>query len=153
VPILIALILAALAAPPASAQEDGVFVDPESPAGKEYAVPLEEARRQASGASAGDSRGDGGGGQPLFGVGIEPVPRQTEAGEGTQSGGGGGGNADEAQGPDRVAPSGQSAAAVEAAASDGSDGLLTAGIAAGVLVAGLLAGLVLRRLLRPRSLS
>jgi hypothetical protein len=152
VPILIALILAALAAPPASAQEDGVFVDPDSPAGKEYAVPLEEARREASGASAGGSSGDRGGGQPLFGVGIERAPRQTGAGEATESGGGGR-NADDAQGPERVAPSGQSAAAVEAAARDGSDGLLTAGIATGVLVAGLLAGLVLRRLLRPRSLS
>ena len=34
---------------PGMAQEDGVFVDPDSPAGKEYAVPLEEARRNSRG--------------------------------------------------------------------------------------------------------
>ena len=31
----------------AIAQEDGVFVDPDSPAGKEYALPLDSARRDA----------------------------------------------------------------------------------------------------------
>ena len=39
-------------------------------------------------------------------------------------------------------------ATIEAAAADGSEGLLTAGIAAAVLVAGLVAGFGLRRLLR-----
>ena len=37
----------ALSAGPAYAQQDGVFVDPDSPSGKEYAIPFESARRQA----------------------------------------------------------------------------------------------------------
>jgi hypothetical protein len=37
----------ALSAGPAYAQEDGVFVDPDSPSGQEYRIPFESARRQA----------------------------------------------------------------------------------------------------------
>jgi hypothetical protein len=36
-----------IAAVPVSAQNHGVFVDPDSPSGKEYALPLDAARRQA----------------------------------------------------------------------------------------------------------
>src|SRR6476619_4464476 len=50
----------------AAAQDDGVHVDPNSPAGKEYALPLDSARRDANG--GGDSAA--GSGAPLFGVGI-----------------------------------------------------------------------------------
>ena len=50
-------------APPA--QEDGVYIDPDSPAGKEYAIPAEEALRDAGG-----SDGDRGGNAPLFGEGV-----------------------------------------------------------------------------------
>ena len=65
---VVALFLAASAA----AQEPGVSVDPNSPAGVEYDVPLAKARREAAGRS--DGPGPEGarspGSQPLFGVGI-----------------------------------------------------------------------------------
>ena len=61
----------ALAAPPAAvAQDDGVFVDPDSPTGAEYDIPLERARRDATsdpGAREQPSRSRTG---PLFGEGI-----------------------------------------------------------------------------------
>ena len=52
------------------ARDDGVFVDPDSPAGTEYAVPLEQARQEATGTSGAGAAGISGD-QPLFGVGIE----------------------------------------------------------------------------------
>jgi hypothetical protein len=54
-------------AAPAGALEPGVFIDPGSPAGKEYGVPLSVLRTAASGhASAGVTA------PPLFGIGISP---------------------------------------------------------------------------------
>ena len=52
---LIALLVLVVAAPPAIAREDGVSVDPDSPAGVEYAVPLDQARREATGTAGGGS--------------------------------------------------------------------------------------------------
>ena len=76
---------ATLAAAPgvAQAQEAGVIYEPGSPSGKEYAIPLEEARRDAT----------GGGGQAKdssvpFGVGITP-----RGGGGPGGGSGDGGSA------------------------------------------------------------
>ncbi len=65
---------------PAVALAPGVHYDPNSPAGKQYVIPLRGARQQ--GAAGVSSRGDGGasgpaadpGGAPLFGVGITPRP-------------------------------------------------------------------------------
>jgi hypothetical protein len=54
----------------ASAQAPGVHVDPESPTGREYDIPIERARREAAptpGTAAGGSRSTG---APLFGEGI-----------------------------------------------------------------------------------
>lgn len=52
---------------PAAALEPGVFIDPGSPAGKEYGVPLSVLRTAASGhASVGVTA------PPLFGIGISP---------------------------------------------------------------------------------
>ncbi len=66
--------------PGAAAASSGVVVDPDSPAGKEYAIPLQQARREAaagkeapsggSGVAAVDQNGQGH--VPLFGVGISP---------------------------------------------------------------------------------
>ena len=63
-----ALACLALLVSPAWAQEDGVFVDPDSPAAKEYALPLEQARREAGGGS----QGAGADAAPLFGEGVKP---------------------------------------------------------------------------------
>jgi hypothetical protein len=82
----LALVLSvALVGPSASfAAEPGVHVDPNSPAGKEYQLPLETARQQAAGGTATGGRGSGGSGArgatstagpssaPLFGQGITP---------------------------------------------------------------------------------
>ena len=143
------LILAA----PAVAQEDGVFVDPDSPAGKEYAIPLEEARRHGAGGGA------PGTGQPLFGAGIERATSAVEDGGarggagGSASGGGSGkarGNSESGNGASEGSATNQAvqrSAAIKAAAGGSSDGLITAAIVALVLAAGLLAGVALRRTL------
>jgi hypothetical protein len=65
------------AGPAAQAQDDGVVYEPGTPSGKEYAIPLEEARRDAGGAPpAADSSGPSGGAGDStvapFGIGIEP---------------------------------------------------------------------------------
>src|SRR3954452_25200403 len=57
---------------PAAAQEPGVFIDPASPAGKEYAFPLDVQRAAAVGREAVQGIA-----QPPFGVGI---PRARAAG-------------------------------------------------------------------------
>ena len=145
-----------VAAPSAAAQEDGVFVDPDSPAGKEYAIPIDQARGEAAG---GGNRPAGE--EPLFGEGIEPAdgPGDGESGEGAgekahgaskrgQEGSNQKGDAGDDDPSQSSADLGQSSAAIEAAAAESSDGLLTAGIAAAVLAVGLLAGLGLRRLMR-----
>jgi hypothetical protein len=60
-----------LAMPVAQAAEPGVFVDPSSPPGKEYAIPLDTARREAAGDAARTAApADGAPAAPLFGVGI-----------------------------------------------------------------------------------
>ena len=56
----------------ASAQEDGVTIDPDAPSSKEYAIPLENARRQADPNTPADQRVEQGTrSSPLFGEGIE----------------------------------------------------------------------------------
>lgn len=66
-------------APSAVAQDLSPQVDPDSPAGIEYQLPLERAREQASG----DRRGSPGAPEqaPLFGVGIEPADRASASGD------------------------------------------------------------------------
>lgn len=65
VALAISLLVTWAVAGPAAALESGVFIDPGSPAGKEYSVPLSVLRGAASGRPGG-----GGATQPLFGVGI-----------------------------------------------------------------------------------
>lgn len=67
--------LALLAPAPAVAHGGGVFVDPDSPTGKQYQLPLESARRQADPGSDGrlappGARPSGTGPAALFGEGI-----------------------------------------------------------------------------------
>jgi hypothetical protein len=74
--ILLAFTVAALSgAAPASAQQDGVTLDPDSSAGKEYAIPLEAARSTGAGGGGGTAT-SGGTSQataPLFGSGVKAV--------------------------------------------------------------------------------
>ena len=62
-------IVALAAAPHAQAQGEGVVVDPDSPAGKEYAIPLEQARDTTS---SEDAKRDGAPAD-LFGAGVTPA--------------------------------------------------------------------------------
>jgi len=84
VAIVVALTLA-LTASTAAAQEDGVTVDPNSPAGKEYVLPIDQARRDAadggSGGGAGKRDSTGARPTPAFGEGVRPEtsPRGVEA--------------------------------------------------------------------------
>jgi len=84
--VLPATILLSLAtAAPAVAQDEGVTIDPNSPSAKEYAIPLENERRQADPTQAAGGRiQQGSRSSPLFGEGIEPTGR-----DGTTQGGGG----------------------------------------------------------------
>lgn len=145
--------LVLLAIPAAAQAEPGLTVDPESPAGVEYAVPLDHARNPGggSGGSAGNS-GGGGSGQ-LFGAGITPSSgssagprgRSGDGQDGKSTGdkkanggdGGGGGNFSPA------APTTRPTAAVEASTSYSTSGWLAGLIAAILLVGGGL-GLFLR---------
>ena len=76
---------------PAAAAEDEIFVDPGSPSGKEYALPIDSARRQAAREA---ERGTAGRTQrpPLFGEGVDVAPSgSARGGQGAGAGGGGGG--------------------------------------------------------------
>ena len=169
---LIALLAVAGPAPVAAAQEEGVFFDPDTPAGKEYAIPLDQARRDAGGAERA-GRGNEAGGEPLFGVGIEraddaakrvgdgsasarngtaDVDQRTPNGEGPSIGerpatGERPPDSDRLRGGEDAVQDVRGAVPVESTAG-GSDSLLTAGIAAVVLAVGLLVGFGLRKLLR-----
>ena len=134
-------------AQPGTGVEPGVHIDPGSPAAKEYALPLSQARQiGAEAASSGSSSG------PLFGAGIGPPG----AGGSSQPGSG------PARAADRVGASGANAsalvrqAALAASAlrgssspggSSGSDGSILALLAGGVAVLALggFGGMVLRR--------
>jgi hypothetical protein len=123
----------------ATAQERGVHVDPGSPAGKEYAIPIERARREASGGSkitSGNATTQAAAPVPLFGQGIKPAPpkhrKHKKASKGTTT---------TKPAPVALAPT----AAVEAALTKPSTTAWTGGIPAVVLAAGIVLGLGLRR--------
>ncbi len=150
--LLVMLCGLALFVPLAAAQDDEVQVDPDSPSGREYALPVDSARSQAAKGSG--TRRSAVQAAPLFG-------------EGVRSGTGGGasdsaqadktasqrGASDDAD-PDEDASSASRRAATanpetlraQAAAPDGGGSLLVIiGVGAGVLLAGGLIGLALRR--------
>lgn len=65
--LLVLLCALAATAPVAAAQDDEVFVDPGSPSGKEYAIPIDRAREQAGKST---KKRSGSQKAPLFGEGI-----------------------------------------------------------------------------------
>jgi hypothetical protein len=146
----------------ASALEPGVHVDPGSPAAKEYALPLDQARQTGTESSSQPSSEGG-----LFGAGIKPP------GSGGSSHGGGGGTGGSATGgheanaTGHAAPPAQGAsatspsqarlaqAALRAAREQGSSGgngsiLALVGGGVAILVLGGFGGTVLRHSRRPR---
>jgi hypothetical protein len=145
-----------LAAPAGAHAQKGLHVDPHSPAGTEYAVPLDSGRQPGGGS---------GGGDPRFGAGITPPSHTQGSGSaGTTTAGSGGGGAGGSQdrggsaGPGGTSKSGQAGASgrpaaavsVPAPASYSSAGPLIALIAA-ILLAGCSLGLLARRRARSRQ--
>jgi len=141
--------LSAAAAQAATGLEPGVHVDPGSPAAKEYALPLNQARQTGAGASS-SSTSSG----PLFGAGIKPPgaggSSHSGSGSGTAKATGRGG----AAGPNGARAAARlstlPAAVLRASRSQASSGgggsilaLLGGGVA--ILVLGGLGGMILKR--------
>jgi hypothetical protein len=130
--------------------EPGVHVDPGSPAAKEYALPLNQARR--TGAAPGSSETAAG---ALFGAGIKPPGGGTGGPSRTHSAHGGASS--QAAPGDASSSSPQLSAAVLRAANGagggGGDGSLLALIGGGVaiLILGGFGGTVLRHSRRPSA--
>ena len=147
------------------AAADEVHFDPESPAGKEYALPLQQARNEALGTGGGEAGGPGGPGgsggsgaaAPLFGVGVGGGDGAGGPGKGggvEQRADGGGAQSQGGQpgGKNSTTDSGEPAASVVATA-EGADystgqGLL---LLAGILVLGVALGFGLRASGRHRA--
>jgi hypothetical protein len=131
--------------------EPGVHVDPGSPAAKEYALPLNQARR--TGAAPGSSETAAG---ALFGAGIKPPGGGSGAGGSHTHAAHGGASSQTAPG-DASASSPHLTAAVLRAANGagggGGDGSLLALIGGGVaiLILGGFGGTVLRHSRRPSA--
>lgn len=141
--LFLLLVLGGAAAFPggASAQEEGVFVDPDSPAGTEYAIPVEEARREASGDPDGKDSTGAPRQAPLFGAGIKSEKRG--------DGGAGGGDREprepEPTSSSRPIDANRVAAASTAPDPPGDSDELPFVVAALVLGGGLAAGHLIRR--------
>ncbi len=148
--LLLMLCACALLAPAAAAAaQDEIFVDPGSPSGKEYALPIDSARRQA----ARDAGSTSSKKAPLFGEGVDTRDA------GSAAGGGGGSDAGGSSG-DGAAPRGGKAGTprsdadggspvttrAQAASPDGGLGTVAfVGAGAAVLLLGGAIGLMLRR--------
>jgi hypothetical protein len=154
---------------PAAAQGQVSRPDPNSPAGVEYQLPLDQARKNAAGqGDAKPTRGRGGAASkaPLFGAGIKTASAGRDGrGGSSASGGSGASSSGEARdgsraasgssgGSDEGGPVGGSLgssqpdvrkSAVVAESGDGLGTLRIVGIAFGVLLLGGLLGLGLRR--------
>lgn len=152
--LLTATVAAALLLlPQASALAGEVHFDADSPAGKEYALPLDQAREEAAGAGKVD--GPAGEKSPLFGEGVSSGGGGTPGGGG-ENGNGSGGNAAPGEGGGQAhgSQADRSPAAIAAAVSDGDSGYPVSNailwIVAFIALAGL-AALALRTLQRPRA--
>src|SRR5689334_18685292 len=132
-------------ATPAPALEPGVHVDPGSPAGKEYSLPLGQARQTGggSGSSTGNENSN------LFGAGIKPHGGGKGGG---QAGGNDGGSAGRPGGAAAGSAGPTPAGVLRAAHDDSSDASLLALIGGGIaiLVLGAFGGTVLRHRRPPR---
>ena len=149
-----AVVLVLLAAAPHAFAK--VHFDPESPAGKEYALPLDQARDEA--ARAGKSDGPAGKKAQLFGEGIskqgpDAAPGASAGNGGRQgSGEGPGGEAGDKNGSQRQEPRQLSASVVAVSSNDHSYALSSAILwIAAILAVGGLVAFVLRAMRRSRA--
>ena len=159
-----ALAVACVLLPAAAQGQEAKRPSPDSPAGVEYQLPLEQARKNAAGEGPGDSgasarRRGKARPAPLFGAGIAAAKANERSGDAEDGGaagsGRGDGGSDGTSGGDRdrAESTAVGAATLEDALSsgDGDDGSATlriVGIALAVLLVGALLGLFLRRGLR-----
>lgn len=150
---LVALVGALVLASPAGAQEDGVILDPDSAAGKEYAVPFGRARNEAAGDRAGGRPRSDRDASP-FGAGISPAGRRADGRAGSDIASRGSAEAGPDSGPGGPGrsgdgPGGRSGKPLATAEDLGSGGrsstAVTGGIAVAVLVAAGLLALAFRR--------
>src|SRR5215211_5363427 len=149
--VVVAFAIALATTPPAVAQNDeGVFIDPDSPSGQEYDIPLEQARREVDPSrEPGTDVARGSRSAEPFGEGIGTTSREAGSGAGRRSPGGGDSSPRErAREPrgERLPP--EVAAAAARPLADGGGGgstLLYGGFGALVVAVGALAGLWLRR--------
>ena len=138
-----------LAAPAALAQDDEVFVDPGSPSGKEYALPVDSARKQA--AKDGQKRSSRTQAAPLFGEGVgdrsDDAKASGSAGASGSRDDGDGGSTGQTRGSGAdSAQAGTATLKAQAASPDGGIGLAAVlGVGVGVLALGAGIGLLLRR--------
>ena len=141
---------------PSAVAEEGVTIDPGSPSGTEYQLPLQRAREEAAGSGSSGLSGSSSGGTqsgsasgassepPLFGVGVA---KRTKSGGGTAAGAGtskASGRASRGEGP---APHLSATRTEQLAAAGGSEGGATLTLLSGaaiVVVLGGLAGVILR---------
>jgi hypothetical protein len=142
-PVLTCLCALALAAP---AQAQDPQVDPDSPAGTEYQLPVDRAREQAGSRGSRGSRRAGGAAAeaPLFGEGVEGSPRRAPE----KRGAGGSARTPTTTGrqqPELGTSAPDTVQAQAQAPEGGGSGLVAIGVAAGVLLIGGLAGLAWRR--------
>lgn len=140
--LLVMLCAFSVIAPAAAAQDDGVTVDPGSPTGKEYALPVDRARQQAASPKA--SRTDPQR-TPLFGEGVgddaqlSDVPTK----KARARTGGGAAPSDEADGGAAIEPRRPRELAAAPQGGVGFAAAIAGG--AGILLVGGLLGLWLRR--------
>jgi len=139
-------VMPAASARTAQALEAGVHADPGSPAAKEYALPLAQARQTGAGGSASTSASS-----PPFGAGIKPSSdgsgRASRSRAGARRPGRGAGGTRRARGrADESAEAGPIALAAEQAKEGRSNGSALALLAggAGVLAAAAVGGTILR---------
>jgi len=149
---LLALLCAfTVMAPAAAAQEDGVFVDPGSPSGKEYVLPIDRARAEAAGSKK-TQKGPDSEKAPLFGEGVDGKDRGSARGSSARVQAAGGGDERSSDDPASSADPASNAAAgqlslpAQAGTADGGLGLgASIGAGVGFLLIGGGAGLWLRR--------
>lgn len=153
---LVPLTFATLAAHPLPASAGGVHFDPESPAGKEYALPLSQARNEGAGKTGIGEHGTVEP-APLFGEGVSGRKEEPSSAPGVSGGGGGGGQGGHGsrggtavQTPSRSRPD-RPGATIAAMTDDGYSMTTGALLAALVVAAGIGLGFALRGLGRVRS--
>lgn len=151
VPLLLLCGLAVMA-PVAAAEDNEIFVDPDSPTGREYELPIDRARERAAPSTEKQRSSGGTRDAPLFGSGVEadgaapaeavrdPAGTTPPAMTSDRSVTGNGAAAE------RAAAAAGVERRAQAAADDGVSGLAAVvGLGAAVLLVGGLVGLLLRR--------